>query len=97
MRKISLMVGWGQSLRLDGRKVWRIKKVGVSQLKRNKTTVCGLPSNHLPLTREARMWCGAQFFCIMRRIYDRLRRYNNRSCQKVEIAKRMSYDIIIKL
>ena len=41
--------------------------------------------------------CRAPFFCIMSRIYDRLRRYNNRSCQKVEIAKQMSYDIIIKL
>ena len=41
--------------------------------------------------------CRVQVFCIMSRIYDRLRRYNNRSCQKVEIAKRMSYDIIIKL
>lgn len=41
--------------------------------------------------------CRAQVFCIMWRIFDRLRRYNNRSCQKVEIAKRMSYDIIIKL
>ena len=34
--KISLMVGMGQSLRLDGRKVWRIKKADVSQVKRNK-------------------------------------------------------------
>ena len=41
--------------------------------------------------------CRAPVFCIMCRIYDRLRRYNNRSCQKVEIAKQMSYDIIIKL
>ena len=41
--------------------------------------------------------CRVPVFCIMSRIYDRLRRYNNRSCQKVEIAKRMSYDIIIKL
>lgn len=28
--------------------------------------------------------CRAPVFCIMSRIYDRLRRYNNRSCQKVE-------------
>ena len=41
--------------------------------------------------------CRAQVFCVLCRIFDRLRRYNNRSCQKVEIAKRMSYDIIIKL
>ena len=133
------------------------------QVKRNRATVCALPSSHLPLTREARTWCGArggcdfatvvvmavlcatggasssptksgrdsadtkpykhtqtltlrkargivlgdifhltggcrvQVFCILCRIYDRLRRYNNRSCQKVEIAKQMSYDIIIKL
>ena len=42
-----------QSLRLDGRKVCSIK-VGVSQAKRNKATVCALPSIHLPLTREAK-------------------------------------------
>ena len=53
VRKISLMVRMGQSLRLDGRKVWRIKKADVSQVKRNKATVCALPSIHLPLTREA--------------------------------------------
>ena len=40
---------------------------------------------------------GATVFCVLCRIFDRLRRYNNRSCQKVEIAKQMSYDIIIKL
>ena len=47
--------GMGQSLRLDGRKVWQIKKAGVSQVKRNRATVCALPSIHLPLTREARI------------------------------------------
>ena len=41
--------------------------------------------------------CRVTVFCVLCRIFDRLRRYNNRSCQKVEIAKRMSYDIIIKL
>ena len=42
-----------QSLRLDGRRVCSIKRVGISQVKRNKATVCVLPSSHLPLTREA--------------------------------------------
>ena len=42
-----------QSLRLDGRKVCNIKRVGISQAESNKTTVCALPSIHLPLTREA--------------------------------------------
>ena len=46
-----------QSLRLDGKKVCSIKKADISQAKRNKATVCALPSIHLPLTREARMWC----------------------------------------
>ena len=44
-----------QSLRLDGRKVCSIKKADISQVKRNKATVCALPSIHLPLTREARV------------------------------------------
>ncbi|MDE8715524.1 hypothetical protein PZH37_00505 [[Eubacterium] siraeum] len=35
----------------------------MSQLKRNKTTVCALPSSHLHLTREARTWCGARGGC----------------------------------
>ena len=52
-----------QSLRLDGRKVCIIKRVGISQAESNKTTVCVLPSIHLPLTREARMWCGARVCC----------------------------------
>ena len=39
------------------------KKADVSQLKRNKTTVCALPSSHLPLTREARTWCWARGGC----------------------------------
>ena len=43
-----------QSLRLGGRRVCSIKRVGISQVKRNKATVCVLPSSHLPLTREAR-------------------------------------------
>ena len=42
-----------QSLRLDGKKVCSIKKADISQAKRNKATVCALPSIHLPLTREA--------------------------------------------
>ena len=46
-----------QSLRLDSRKVCNIKRVGISQAESNKATVCALPSIHLPLTREARMWC----------------------------------------
>ena len=46
-----------QSLRLDGRKVCNIKMVGLSQAESNKATVCALPSIHLPLTREARIWC----------------------------------------
>ena len=46
-----------QSLRLDGRKVCNIKMVGISQAESNKATVCALPSIHLPLTREARIWC----------------------------------------
>ena len=45
-----------QSLRLDGRKVCNIKRVGISQAESNKATVCALPSIHLPLTREARIW-----------------------------------------
>ena len=28
--------------------------------------------------------CRATVFCVLCRIFDRLRRYNNRSCQKVE-------------
>ena len=49
-----------QSLRLDGRKVCNIKRVGISQAKRNRATVCVLLSIHLPLTREARTWCEAR-------------------------------------
>ena len=44
-----------QSLRLGGRKVCNIKRVGISQAESNKATVCALPSIHLPLTREARV------------------------------------------
>ena len=47
------LVGVKQSLRLDGRKVCNIERVGISQAESNKATVCGLPSIHLPLTREA--------------------------------------------
>ena len=42
----------------------KLKKAGVSQVKRNKATACVLPSIHLPLTREASVmaifkgWCG---------------------------------------
>ena len=46
-----------QSLRLDSRKVCNIKRAGISQAEINKATVCALPSIHLPLTREARIWC----------------------------------------
>ena len=49
------LVGVKQSLRLDGRKVCNIKRVGISQAESNKATVCALPSIHLPLTREARV------------------------------------------
>ena len=42
-----------QSLRLDGRKVCIIKRLGILQAESNKATVCALPSIHLPLTREA--------------------------------------------
>ena len=42
-----------QSLRLDGRKVCNIKRADISQVGRNKATVCVVPSSHLPLTREA--------------------------------------------
>ena len=42
-----------QSLRLDGRKVCNIKRVGISRAESNKATVYALPSIHLPLTREA--------------------------------------------
>ena len=44
-----------QSLRLDGRKICNIKRVGISQAESNKATVCALPSIHLPLTGEARV------------------------------------------
>ncbi len=44
-----------QSLRLDGRKVCNIKRADISQVGRNKATVCVVPSSHLPLTREARV------------------------------------------
>ena len=54
-----------QSLRLDGRKVCIIKRVGISQAESNKATVCALPSIHLPLTREARMWCGARDSAVL--------------------------------
>ena len=54
-----------QSLRLDGRKVYNIKRVGISQAESNKATVCALPSIHLPLTREARMWCGARDSAVL--------------------------------
>ena len=42
-----------QSLRLDGKKVCNIKRADISQVGRNKATVCVVPSSHLPLTREA--------------------------------------------
>ena len=48
--------GWcngRQSLRLDGRRVCSIKRVGISQAESNKIKACVLPSIHLPLTREA--------------------------------------------
>ena len=37
-----------QSLRLDGRKVCIIKRLGILQAESNKATVCALPSSHLP-------------------------------------------------
>ena len=45
---------------LTADKFGKLKKAGVSQAKRNKATVCALPAIHLPLTREARIWCGAR-------------------------------------
>ena len=41
-----------QSLRLDGRRVCSIKRVGISQAESNKIKACVLPSIHLPLTRD---------------------------------------------
>ena len=35
----------------------------ISQAESNKTTVCVVPSIHLPLTREARALCEARVFC----------------------------------
>ena len=58
-----------QSLRLDGRKVCNIKMVGLSQAESNKATVCVVPSIHLPLTREARMWCRAKGWCGFERVW----------------------------
>ena len=57
------LVGVKQSLRLDGKKVCNIKMVGISQAESNNIKACALPSIHLPLTREARMWCGARDYC----------------------------------
>ena len=54
-----------QSLRLDGKKVCNIKRADISQAGRNNATVCALPSSHLPLTREARMWCGARDSAVL--------------------------------
>ena len=42
-----------QSLRLDGEKFDKSKRWMYRKQKCNKATVCGLPSIHLPLTREA--------------------------------------------
>ena len=39
------------------------KKGGYIASKLNEATVCALPSSHLPLTREARTWCGARDYC----------------------------------
>ncbi len=55
-----------QSLRLDGRKVCNIKRVGISQAESNKTTVCVLPSIHLPLTREASLVRGKAVEVLLR-------------------------------
>mgnify|MGYP007003947592 CR=1 FL=1 len=55
-----------QSLRLDGRRVCSIKRVGISQAESNKIKACVLPSIHLPLTREASVVVrgeGVLFFC----------------------------------
>ena len=57
-----------QSLRLDGKKVCNIKRADISQVGRNKATVCVVPSSHLPLTREARMWCGARDSTVFERL-----------------------------
>ena len=36
------------------------KKSGHIASKCNNVKACALPSSHLPLTREARTWCGAR-------------------------------------
>ena len=35
----------------------------MSQTESNNIKACALPSIHLPLTREARTWCGARDGC----------------------------------
>ena len=62
-----------QSLRLDGKKVCNIKRADISQVKSNKATVCALPSIHLPLTREARTWCGARDGCSFKKAVGMVR------------------------
>ena len=59
-----------QSLRLDGRKVCYIKRVGISQAESNKATVCALPSIHLPLTREASLVRGKAVEVLLRWLWE---------------------------
>jgi len=47
---------------LTADKFGKLKKAGVSQVKRSKATVCALPSIHLPLTREASLVQGEDWY-----------------------------------
>ena len=40
----------------------------MSQTESNNIKACALPSIHLPLTREARTWCGARDGCGFGRV-----------------------------
>ena len=57
-----------QSLRLDGKKVCNIKMVVILQAESNNIKACALPSIHLPLTREARTWCGARDSAVLKKV-----------------------------
>ena len=54
-KNVVLSEGWYSNPSVLTAKSLVNKKADVSQAKRNKATVCGLPSIHLPLTREARV------------------------------------------
>ena len=62
------LVGVKQSLRLDGKKVCNIKMVGILQAESNNINACALPSIHLPLTREARIWCFSRDSAFFKRV-----------------------------